>query len=96
MFERVAKDDDVAAAHIAVRQHVAPDMPAGRVDQFVHQDVVADQQGAHHGGAGNDEGLDQRGGAEQQQDDGYGPFGDESALHVVGQLGDARPDARRL
>ena len=65
-IERVAEHDDVAAPHVAIRQQVAGNRPRRRVDQLVHQQVIADQQRPHHGGARYDEGLHQRGGGEQQ------------------------------
>jgi hypothetical protein len=41
-------------------------LPAGRVSQLVHQQVIADKQRVFHGPGGNHESLNQRGGAEQQ------------------------------
>jgi hypothetical protein len=40
--------------------------------------MIADEQGVFHGAGGNDEGLHQRGGPEEQQQNGDGPFGDGS------------------
>ena len=83
--ERIAEHDDVAAPRFPVRQQFAP-WAGRRVYQLIHQNVIADQQRAHHGCARNYERLHQRGGAEEQQDDGYRPLRDESALHICRQL----------
>ena len=42
--------------------------------------MVADQKRVLHGPGGNDEGLDEIRGAEEEEDDGDGPLGDKSAL----------------
>ena len=54
-------------------------LPVGCIGQLVHQQVIADQQRVFHGTGRNHEGLHQRGGAEQQEQDGDGPFGDGPA-----------------
>ena len=54
--------------------------PDGRIGQFIHQQMVADEQRVFHRSGGDDEGLNQVRGAEQQQDDGDGPFRNETAL----------------
>ena len=63
-----------------VGQQVLGDRAGGREGQLVDQQVVADQQRVFHRPRGDDEGLHQGGGAEQQQDDGDCPFGDEASL----------------
>ena len=74
--------------------NVLRDRSRRRVDQLIHQHVVAHQQRALHGSAGNDEGLHQRGGGEQQQDDGDGPLRDESAPHIPRHLRDSGSKGR--
>ena len=81
--QRIAEHDDVAAAHVAVRQQHGARAVLRSVNQLVHQHVVANQQRALHRSAGNHERLDQRGGREKQQDDGHRPLGDEPAVHVL-------------
>ena len=53
--------------------------PARSVGQLVHQQMVADQQRVLHRPGGDDERLYQRRGAEQQQNDGDRPLGDDPA-----------------
>ncbi len=65
-IERVAEHDDVTPPHFAIRKQVVEKRPRRRVDQLVHQHVIADQQRGHHGGARYDEGLHQRRRGEQQ------------------------------
>ena len=69
--------------------------PGRREDQLVHEHVIADQQRVLHRRAGNDEGLHQRRGREEQQDDGHRPLGDEPAMHLAGDLLQAAPAAGR-
>ena len=54
--------------------------PAGAIGQLVHQQVVADQQRVFHGAGRDDEGLHESRGAEEEKDNGDGPFGDEPAM----------------
>ena len=54
-------------------------LPSDAIGQLIHQQMIADQQRVFHGSGGNHEGLNQEGGAEQQQQNGDGPFGDRSA-----------------
>ena len=62
-----------------IGQDVLAEASRGRVGQLVHQQMIADEQRVFHGSGGNHEGLNQSGGAEQQQQNGDGPFGDGSA-----------------
>jgi len=70
-------------------RQVAGNRPRRRVDQLVHQHVIADQQRSHHGGARYDEGLHQRGGGEQQKDDVTVHSAMKPPLHLVRQFGKA-------
>ena len=92
-IQRIAKHDNVAAPHVPVGQNQARCRPGRSVGQLIHQHVVANQQRAHHGSAGDDKSLHQAGGGEQQQDDGDGPFRDESAVHLPRHLLIADPQA---
>ena len=57
--------------------------------------MVAHQQRVFHGTGGNHESLHQGGGAEEQKDDGDGPFGDETARRFGGfGVGDGDSDGR--
>src|SRR5450755_286901 len=78
-IDRITEHDDVAALDVFVRQKVLGDRAGRGVGQLVHQEVIADEQRILHGACGNHESLDQRGGAEEEQDDGDCPFGDETA-----------------
>ncbi len=89
----VTEHDDVAAPDLAIRQHGLRCASGGRVDQLVHQNVIAHQQGVFHGCAGDHESLHQAGGGKQQQDDGDGPLGDDAAFHIVSEFAVARPEA---
>ena len=64
----VLEDDDVAPARLAE----AGQMGIGEgdlrpVEELVDQDVVADQQGVHHGAGGDGEGLHHEGADDQRQ-----------------------------
>ena len=74
---RVAEHDDVAALRLRVRQQVARERSRRRVGQLVHQKVIAHHHRGVHGRRRHDEGLHQRGGAEQQDQDVQGPLMDE-------------------
>ena len=83
MSTGIAEDDDVAALDRPVRQQVLGDRSGRRIGELVDQQVVADEQRVLHGPGGDDEGLHQRGGAEQEQEDGDRPLGDKSPLRVL-------------
>ncbi len=86
----IAEDDDVAAVDVAIGEQEARGGAGRRVGELIDQQVVADEEGVFHGAGGDDESLDQAGGAEQQQDDGDGPFGDEAALLITNARGRRR------
>ena len=61
------EDDDVAAADIAIGQKFFVPRAGSLEDEFVHEDVVADQQRRFHRARRNFEGLHDEGGAEERQ-----------------------------
>ena len=63
----------------SIRQQILAHGTGRRIGQFVHQQVVADQQRILHRSSRDDEGLYQRRGAEQQQENGDRPLGDGAA-----------------
>ena len=89
-IDRVAEDDDVAAADVAIGEEKAGGGAGRRVGELIDQEVIADEEGIFHGAGGDDESLDEAGSAEQQQDDGNGPFGDEAALLITNTRGRRR------
>ena len=76
---RISENDDVAAPHVFVGQKMLGKMPGWSVSHFVHQQVISNQQRVLHRARRDHESLHQSGGAEEQQDNGHGPFGDEAA-----------------
>src|SRR5207253_6037817 len=59
-IQRIAKNNDVSATDFTVGKEFAP-CPTVAVMDFVHQQIVADQQGLFHGFRGNLESLGQKG-----------------------------------
>ncbi len=83
----IAEYDDVPAFHVLVGENILADRPSRRVGQLVDQQVVADQQRIFHRSGGDDEGLNQSRGSEQQQQNGNGPFRDHAARDIgLGRL----------
>jgi hypothetical protein len=95
-IHRIAEHDDIAAAHLPIGQDVLGNGARGREGQLIHQDVIAHQQRGLHGRAGDDEGLHQAGGSEQQQDHGDGPLGNEAAVHFSRNIAVPAPQAGLL
>ncbi len=73
------EDDDVSPLHRRVGQQMAAERTLGRVSQFVHDHVVADQHGILHRTGWYDKGLQQGCGAEKEQQDGNRPLSHETA-----------------
>ena len=65
---REFENDDVAALKRAIRQKFLIPGPGAPKNELVDQQMVANEQGAFHGGGGNFEGLNDKRGAEQSQD----------------------------
>ncbi len=82
-IERIAEHDDIAAAHIPVRQQVAGNLARRRINQLIHQQVIADKQRVFHGGSGDYKGLRQHGSSKKQQKDRYGPLRDKAAFDAT-------------
>ncbi len=80
---RIAEHDDIAVAGSLIGQDVLAEAALRCEGKLVHQQMIADQQRVFHGAGGNHEGLNQEGGAEQQQQNGDGPFGDSSARRFL-------------
>src|SRR5438105_4833341 len=59
-IQRIAKNNDVSATDFTIGKEFAP-CPTVAVMDFVHQQIVADQQGLFHGFRGNLESLGQEG-----------------------------------
>ena len=78
-FHRITENDDVAALDFGIRKNMFRNGARGRIGQFIHQQMVADEQRVFHRSGGDDESLHQVRGAEQEQDDGDGPFRNETA-----------------
>ena len=79
----VAKHDDVAAFDVFVGQQMPGDGSRRCVGQFVNQQVISDQQRVFHRARGNHERLHQGRGAEQKQDDGHRPFGNDATRNIA-------------
>ena len=63
----VAKNNDVSAADLAIGKQLAPSSAPAVMD-FIHQQVVADQQSLLHGFRGDLEGLRQKGYVKERDD----------------------------
>jgi hypothetical protein len=61
------ENDYVSAANVAVRQDGVVPMPTTAEDEFVHQQMIANQQGGFHGLRWDLEGLNDKGSAEKSQ-----------------------------
>ena len=71
------------AFHFRVREEVLTNGAGWGVGELIDEKMIANQQGILHGSGGDDEGLHQRGSAEQEQENGDGPFGDGMARRFL-------------
>ena len=85
------EDDDVTAANVAVGEEFFVGVAATFEDEFIDQEIVADQESFLHGAGGNFKGLDDEGGAEEDDENGdeerFGVFAERAGswpLFVVG------------
>ena len=96
IFERKFEDDDIAAADGAVRQKFFIPGAATAEDKFVHEYMIADQQGGFHGWRRNFEGLHHESGAEEREEHGdeeqFGEFSEGAAPAEHVRMLDGRGD----
>src|SRR5579859_1279663 len=76
---RIFENDDVASFQPAVRKHLLVPRSAAAEDEFVDEQMVADQQCPFHRGGGYFERLNDKAGSEQGQKDGH-----QQRLQVLG------------
>src|SRR5262245_33412986 len=76
------KDNNVAALQIPIRQYFFVPRTSATENEFVNQQVVADQQRTFHGSGGNLESLHDKRRAEQRED-----HRNQKRLQIFGESG---------